>query len=94
MGPSWYWMPDVFERYFSCLGKSLSSYYTLKRLDPSYRVYFSDGPMDVPANYEELRRLFEQIEKAVQTNSTNLSGKRRISTMSVSINWFINPGAR
>lgn len=63
MGPSWYWMPDVFERYFSCLGKSLSSYYTLKRLDPSYRVYFSDGPMDVPANYEELRRLFEQIEK-------------------------------
>lgn len=62
MGPSWYWMPDVFERYFKQFGKSVANYYQLKRLDPSYRVYWPDGPVDIPANYEELQSLFDQIE--------------------------------
>ncbi|MBL7701578.1 MAG: phytoene desaturase [Ferruginibacter sp.] len=62
MGPSWYWMPDVFERYFGCFGKQVSDYYELERLDPSYRVYWQDGESDVPANYEELKKLFESIE--------------------------------
>lgn len=62
MGPSWYWMPDVFERFFACFGKKVSDYYQLDRLDPSYRVYWPDGPMDLPASYEELSRLFESIE--------------------------------
>ena len=39
MGPSWYWMPDVFENYFKKFGKKVSDYYSLKRLNPSYRVY-------------------------------------------------------
>lgn len=62
MGPSWYWMPDVFERYFNQFGKKVSDYYHLKRLDPSYRVYWSDGPVDIPADYEALRKLFDEIE--------------------------------
>lgn len=62
MGPSWYWMPDVFERYFNQFGKKVSNYYHLKRLDPSYRVYWPDGPVDIPADYEALRRLFDEIE--------------------------------
>jgi len=62
MGPSWYWMPDVFERYFNCFGKKVSDYYELERLDPSYRVYWQDGQSDIPANYEELKKLFESIE--------------------------------
>ena len=62
MGPSWYWMPDVFERYFNQFGKKVSDYYHLKRLDPSYRVYWPDGPVDIPADYEALRRLFDEIE--------------------------------
>lgn len=63
MGPSWYWMPDVFERFFNCFGKSVADYYKLTRLDPSYRVYWNDGPMDIPASYEELKKLFESIEQ-------------------------------
>lgn len=63
MGPSWYWMPDVFERYFNQFGKTVSDYYTLERLDPSYRVYWNDGMMDIPASYEQLKNLFEDIEK-------------------------------
>lgn len=62
MGPSWYWMPDVFERFFGCFSKKVSDYYKLGRLDPSYRVYWKDGPMDIPASYDELRKLFESIE--------------------------------
>lgn len=62
MGPSWYWMPDVFERYFNQFGKSVADYYTLERLDPSYRVYWKDGPIDIPANYDELKNVFDKIE--------------------------------
>ena len=62
MGPSWYWMPDVFERYFSQFGKKVSDYYTLHRLDPSYRIYWSDGYTDIPADFNELKNVFESIE--------------------------------
>jgi phytoene desaturase len=41
MGPSWYWMPDIFENYFKEFGKKVSDYYELERLDPSYKVIFS-----------------------------------------------------
>jgi len=62
MGPSWYWMPDVFERYFNSFGKKVADYYELIRLNPSYRVYYEDGPLDIPANYDELKKVFEEIE--------------------------------
>ncbi|MBS1596798.1 MAG: phytoene desaturase [Bacteroidetes bacterium] len=61
-GPSWYWMPDIFERYFHQFGKQTSDYYSLKRLDPSYRIYKNDGSMDIPADFTELKKLFESIE--------------------------------
>ncbi|MFT3909255.1 MAG: phytoene desaturase family protein [Ferruginibacter sp.] len=63
MRRSWYWMPDVFERYFNCFGKKVADYYELKRLDPSYRVYYKNGPIDIPAGYDEIKKLFESIEK-------------------------------
>ncbi len=63
MGPSWYWMPDVFEHFFSQFGKNPSDYYELIRLDPSYRVKFKEDYIDMPANMGELEALFESIEK-------------------------------
>ncbi|HWI93270.1 MAG TPA: phytoene desaturase family protein [Flavisolibacter sp.] len=63
MGPSWYWMPDVFERFFEQFGKKVSDYYELIRLDPSYRMYWQNQAVDIPANYDELRNLFESIEE-------------------------------
>jgi phytoene desaturase len=62
MGPSWYWMPDVFERFFNCFGKQVSDYYQLQRLDPSYRIYWPGSIMDIPADYAALQQLFENIE--------------------------------
>ncbi|MBS1665968.1 MAG: phytoene desaturase [Bacteroidetes bacterium] len=63
MGPSWYWMPDVFERFFAQFGKSPSDYYELQRLNPSYRVYWEEGGVDIPANLDELKKLFEEFEQ-------------------------------
>ncbi|MGB0523281.1 MAG: phytoene desaturase family protein [Flammeovirgaceae bacterium] len=63
MGPSWYWMPDVFDDFFALFGKKTSELYDLKRLDPGYRVYFGkDDAIDIPASMDELEALFEQLE--------------------------------
>jgi phytoene desaturase len=62
MGPSWYWMPDVFDRFFAQFGKKTSDYYKLIRLDPSYRIYWDQGFTDIPANYAELKKLCDDLE--------------------------------
>lgn len=63
MGPSWYWMPDIFEKFFADFGKKVSDYYELERLSPSYRVFYKDGPLDIPSDLQELYALFERVEK-------------------------------
>ena len=63
MGPSWYWMPDVFEQYFKTYGKKRADYYELIRLDPSYTVTYADGDtLRLPAKMTELEALFESYE--------------------------------
>jgi phytoene desaturase len=63
MGPSWYWMPDVFESFFALFGKKPSDYYELKRLDPAYRIYFETADfLEVPEERLELSKAFEAIE--------------------------------
>ncbi|MFZ1748922.1 MAG: phytoene desaturase family protein, partial [Saprospiraceae bacterium] len=63
MGPSWYWMPEVFEQFFENFGKSVADYYQLLRLDPSYEVVFGPGDsVKMPANYDELKALFDSLE--------------------------------
>lgn len=63
MGPSWYWMPDVFDKFFADFGKKVSDYYHLERLSPSYRIIYKDGPLDIPSNIEDLYAMFERIEE-------------------------------
>lgn len=63
MGPSWYWMPNVFDRYFEEFDKKTSDYYDLLRLDPSYKViYSSEKEINLPADSTALKTLFEQLE--------------------------------
>lgn len=63
MGPSWYWMPDVFESFYQKFGYTTADFYELKRLDPSYRVYWSDqSHSDIPAEMCDLESLFESLE--------------------------------
>ncbi len=64
MGPSWYWMPEVFEEFYQKFGHTTSDFYELIRLDPSYRVFFSkEDQVDVPASMEELYKMFEALEE-------------------------------
>ena len=68
MGPSWYWMPDVFERFFNQFNKNVADYYSLKRLDPSYTIFWEDGKMDIPSNLSDLKELFESYEVGAAKN--------------------------
>ena len=63
IGPTWYWMPDVFERFFADFGKKPSDYYNLQKLDPAYQVYFSDGEsISIPGSLKEIYSNFEKEE--------------------------------
>jgi len=64
IGPTWYWMPDVFERFFADFNKKPSDYYELIKLSPAYQVYF--GVKDfvtIADNLPEIITTFESIEK-------------------------------
>ena len=64
IGPTWYWMPDVFERFFADFGKKPSDYYELKKLSPAYQVYFGINEfVTISDNLEEIANTFESIEK-------------------------------
>ena len=63
MGPSWYWMPDVFERFFEDFGKKPQDYYELDKLSPGYQVIFGeDDAFKVADNLEDLYSSFEKLE--------------------------------
>tara|TARA_A100001037_G_scaffold287461_1_gene296943 strand:+ start:2583 stop:4085 length:1503 start_codon:yes stop_codon:yes gene_type:complete len=64
MGPSWYLMPDVFERFFGFFGRKPEDYYELIRLDPHYRIFFKDQKnVDIVADLEQNKILFEGMER-------------------------------
>lgn len=64
MGPSWYWMPDVFESFFADFGKKPSDYYRLEKLSPGYRVFFENQEhFDVSDDLSTIISDFEKIEK-------------------------------
>ena len=64
IGPSWYWMPDVFERFFNDFNKKPSDYYELNKLSPAYKVFFdSNDFVTISDNLPEIIETFESIEK-------------------------------
>ncbi|EMA51964.1 phytoene desaturase family protein [Halococcus thailandensis] len=64
MGPSWYLMPDVFERFFDHFDADREDYYGLERLDPHYRVFFKDGDrVDLTPDRDQVRAVFESYEE-------------------------------
>lgn len=63
MGPSWYWMPDIMDNFFADFGYKTSDFYDLISLNPQFEMIFSDEKMNIPENFEDLKGLFETIEK-------------------------------
>jgi phytoene desaturase len=69
MGPSWYWMPEVFEEYFARFNKRVSDYYDLHRIDPSYKIYFGPGDeVALPASLTGIYELYDSIEPGSSEN--------------------------
>ncbi|WP_111708354.1 phytoene desaturase family protein [Lutibacter citreus] len=64
MGPTWYWMPDVFEKFFNDFDKKPSDFYQLERLSPAYQVYFGkNDSITIPDTLKKIYKVFEQEEK-------------------------------
>jgi len=102
MGPSWYWMPDVFEKFFAHFGKTPADYYALKRLDPSYRIIYSrHDVLDVPATLPELSDMFERLEPGSARNLNrfltegkfkyNLGMNELVHKPGLSVHELVNP---
>ena len=63
MGPSWYWMPDIFENFFNEFNEKADSFYSIIKLDPGFRMIFDSGEIDIYADFETTCLLFEKYEK-------------------------------
>jgi len=64
IGPSWYWMPDVFESFFNDFNTSASDFYTLEKLNPAYKVFFKDNEnIKIEDTLEKIYQAFENEEK-------------------------------
>ncbi len=101
-GPSWYWMPEVFESFFNDFGFKAADFYSLKLLDPGFEVVFPNGELiKIPAEFEALCQLFESIEKGadvklrkfmVEAQFKYETGMGNLSSMpGNSIREFLNP---
>ena len=77
-GPSWFWMPEVYERFFKLLDKNASDYYTLHRIDPSYRIFWKEDFTDVPADFSQLKKVFNSIETGADKKLEEFLEKARI----------------
>ena len=62
IGPSWYWMPDIFEKFFNDFNKSTSDYYVLDKLSPAYKIFFSDDVITIGDHMDQICEEFERIE--------------------------------
>ncbi len=78
IGPTWYWMPDVFERFFADFGKAPGDYYSLTKMDPAYQVYFENAKsISIPGNLEDIYQTFEEEEKGSASKLEKFIAKAR-----------------
>ncbi len=63
MGPSWYWMPEIFDNFFNQFKTKTEKLYNLKQLDPGFKIIFKNEEIDLPSSWEEIRNLFDKYEE-------------------------------
>ena len=90
MGPSWYLMPDIFEHFFSLVGENISDYLDLKRLDPSYKIWFEEHPkpVEMTSDLERDSKIFESFEPGVM-KKINIYLKEAAAKYNISKETFI-----
>ncbi|MFT5847095.1 phytoene desaturase family protein [Psychroserpens sp.] len=62
IGPSWYWMPDIFEKFFADFGRKRSDYFELDKLDPAYQIFFKDEVITIGDTLDKICIEFDRIE--------------------------------
>ena len=91
MGPSWYWMPEVFEDFFQEFNYSSKDFYQLHRLDPSYKVCYKNEDITIPAGKQEVLDLFEQLEPGSKTKIAAFLGKAGIKYQTAMAHYIKKP---
>ena len=95
MGPTWYWMPDVFERFFGDFNHKPSDYFELEKLDPGYRVYFGEEDcLDIDADLEKIISTFEEIEQGAGAQLRKFINKAKQNYKVAIENLVYKPGLR
>ena len=89
MGPSWYWMPDVFEKYFALFGKKPADYYTLERLSPSYRIFYGKDDF-----LNRFASCLTNWNREVRSNSFAFWKRVNTNTILELMSWCINPASQ
>lgn len=93
IGPTWYWMPDVFERFFGDFGKKPSDFYHLDRLDPAYEVYFDDqSSITIPGNLREIYDIFEKEEPGSSVHLKNFIASAKSNYDTAILDLVYKPG--
>ena len=75
IGPSWYWMPDIFEKFFADFGKKTSDFYQLDKLNPAYKIFFEDDIITIGDCMETICEEFERIESGSSTHLKKFIGQ-------------------
>jgi len=92
IGPSWYWMPDIFDRFFADFGKKTSDYYQLDKLSPAYKIFFSDDTMTIGDSLEKICTEFERVERGSSDPLLKFMGKARENYEIAINNIVLRPG--
>jgi len=72
IGPTWYWMPDVFDDFFADFGKKTSDFYELIKLNPAYSVYFGvNNKITIGDTLDQIAKTFESIEPGSEKHLRN-----------------------
>ena len=88
LGPSWYWMPDIFDNFFNDFNKKVEDYYDLVRLDPSYKFFFKNKQINMPSKYNNVLEIFDQNEPN-SSHKLNKFIKRGENKYKISMSGFI-----
>lgn len=75
IGPSWYWMPDIFDKFFNDFGKKTSDYYHLDKLNPAYKIFFEDDTLTIGDCMDTICEEFERIESGSSEHLRSFIGQ-------------------
>lgn len=85
-GPSWYLMPEVYDRFFGLMDKKRADYYELVKLTPAYQLFFESQPTSLIITGDEQidAATFEGLEPGAGRKLTSyLDSAERIYRLSM-----------